>query len=272
MNSILPGGCIPPYWPRPPLPPVPEPEPDSLDERVDWLTYSHPDLYSMVHKGLDLTGAMSVSANWARMGDELAEIGDALAKLVEATTSAWEGEAAELARGSVSALAGWSSDTGVLATDVCGSITREVEAATNARNSMPAPPYPLPEKPDDGPISTDPVYYKPIDVYRVPSSATAFTSGDFGTAQAVVSDPIVWSGRERALHQQAARTMDQFQSDSREVYGTVPQFAPPNLRKMPRSTWPLSVNLIALESKLTRICRSRFSSVRAYPGKFASRL
>ena len=220
-EEIQPFGCFPPTWPRPPRPPVPEPEPDSLDEAVDWLTYSHPDLYAMVHSGLDLTGAMAVSAKWARLGEELGELGDELAKLLAATTEAWQGEAADLARGSVAALADWSSTTGTGATEASGCITIQVDNAANARNSMPKPPYPVFETPE--PVSSQ------------PSQAVAFTGGDFATAMPLVADPIVYSDRERALHQQAARTMERFQASSRDVYATVPQFAPPDLSRMPLS-------------------------------------
>jgi hypothetical protein len=214
--SILPDGCVPPYWPRPPWPPVPEPEPDSLDESVNWMTYSHPELYQMVHSGIDLTGAMAVSAKWARLGNELEEIADELARLLAATAEAWQGEAAELATGSVAALSDWSRNTSVSATDVSGCITVQVDNATNARNNMPAPPYPV-IQPAEPPAS----------------SVDAFTSGDFGTARSVVADPMIYTDRERALHQQAAQTMRQFQAESRDVYGSLPQFAPPDLRAMP---------------------------------------
>lgn len=214
--SILPDGCVPPYWPRPPWPPVPEPEPDSLDETVNWMTYSHPELYQMVHSGLDLTGAMAMSAKWARLGNELEEIADELARLLGATAEAWEGEAAELATGSVAALSDWSRHTGNSATDVSGCITVQVDNATNARNNMPPPPYPV-IQPAEPPAS----------------SVDAFTSGDFGTARSVVADPMIYTDKEHALHQQAAQTMRQFQAESRDVYGSVPQFAPPDLRAMP---------------------------------------
>jgi PPE family len=215
-NDITTGGCYPPTWPRPPKPPVPEPEPDSLDEQVDWMTYSHPELYSMVHNGLDLTGAMATSAKWARLGDELADIGDELTRLMNATSQAWQGESAELARESVAALADWSRETGTRATEVSGCITIQVDNATTARNSMPSPPY----QPD------------------MPSMQSAFTSGDLGTAAPLVSDTAVFTKQERALHQQAASTMQQFQQSSRDVYATVPQFAPPNLRRTPRGGPP----------------------------------
>ncbi len=211
--SILPDGCLPPYWPRPPRPPVPEPEPDSLDEPVNWMTYSHPELYDMVHSGLDLTGAMAMSAKWGRLGLELEDIANELARLLDATAAAWQGEAAELATGSVAALSDWSRNTGSGATEVASCISIQVDNATNARNNMPAPPYPV-NQPAEPPAS----------------SVDAFTSGDFGTARSVVADPMIYTNQERALHQQAARTMDQFQAESRDVYGTVPQFGPPDLR------------------------------------------
>ena len=79
---------------------------------------------------------------------------------------------------------------------------------------MPAPPYPI--------------------GHPLPSQLTAFTSADFETAEPLVADPAVYTSQERALHQQAAGTMEQFQDNSRDVYATVPQFAPPNLRRTPR--------------------------------------
>lgn len=213
--------CLPPTWPRPPRPPVPEEEPSSLDEQVDWLTYSHPELYSMIHSGFDLTGAMAVSATWARLGEELGDLGDELAKLLFATAQAWEGESAQLAQESVSALSEWASQTASMANEVSCCVTIQVDNANNARNAMPPPPYPVLQTPTPQPP-------KPI-----PAQSTAFSSGDFGTAKPLFTDSMVYTSHERALHQQAARTMERFQESSRDVYATVPQFAPPDLRKMP---------------------------------------
>jgi hypothetical protein len=215
-ESVMIGGCYPPSWPRPPKPPVDEPVPDSLDERVEWMTWSHPELYKMVHEGIDLTGAMSVSATWARLGDELADMAVELSKLLFTTAQAWEGEAAELAKESVSALSEWSRETGIRATDVCGCVTVQVDNVTAARNDMPPPLYPMLPTPQPQ-----------------PSQVTAFTSGDFDTAKPLVVDPLIYSTQERELHEQAARTMERFQANSRDVYATVPQFAPPSLRKVP---------------------------------------
>jgi hypothetical protein len=50
-------------------------------------------------------------------------------------------------------------------------------------------------------------------------------------ARTLVVDPAIYTSQERALHEQAARTMAQFQAGSRDVYATVPQFAPPALSR-----------------------------------------
>ncbi|MFI7674976.1 PPE domain-containing protein [Actinophytocola sp. NPDC049390] len=214
-QGITIGGCYPPFWPRPPLPPVEEPVPESLDEQVEWMTWSHPELYRMVHQGIDTTGAMAVSATWARMGQELSEIGDELQRLLFATADAWQGDAAELAKESVAGLAEWSGDTGTRATEVSGCVTIQVDNVTTARNDMPPPPYPI------------------LYPAELPSQVTAFTTGDFQLAKPLVGDPLIYVTRERELHEQAARTMERFQANSRDVYATLPQFAPPSLRNVP---------------------------------------
>lgn len=220
MSSIAPGGCYPPHWPRPalcwpPYPPAPEPDPDSLDAVVDWMTYTHHELHRMVHNGLDLPGAMDVSAQWARLGDDLAEIGTALGEIVDQSATAWEGAAADLARQTIAALSHWAADTGVQATKVSACVTVEVQNATNARDEMPAPPYPIVDLPTPELPTPQPRQY--------------FTQNDWEAAATITADQAVPLVNEKALHEQAARTMERFQASSREVYGTVPQFSPPQV-------------------------------------------
>jgi len=209
MEPIAPAGCYPADHPTPPgaWPPCalpPEPDPGTLDATVDWLTYSHHELYQMVHNGLDLTGAMAVSAQWARLGEELADIGDELATIIEAAAGAWQGEAAGLARDTLAGLTHWAADAGILANKVSGCVSIEVDNATHARDDMPAPP-------------------------RLPTEPHPFTTGDFAGADVLVADPAGPARTEQALHAQAARAMARFQESSREVYATVPQFSPPQV-------------------------------------------
>jgi hypothetical protein len=197
-----------------------EEPPGTLEEPVDWMTYPHAELYRMVHEGLDLAGATSVSADWARMGEALGEIGDELSQIVQAFADAWEGGAAEQAQHAVASLATWAQETGQLAVSVSGCVTVEVDNAMHARNTMPPPmpadplPWPLPKKP-------------------VPPDATVASSADFGSAPGLITDQTAIVGQRLEAHRQAAETMEQFQNSSLEVYNTVPQFSPPKIGPKP---------------------------------------
>jgi hypothetical protein len=203
-------------------PPFVEPVPDSLDENVDWMTYPHRELYRMVHEGLDLAGATTVSANWARLGEGLGEIGDALARIGQAFADAWQGDAADQARHAVSSLSEWAQRAGAGAVEVSGCITVEVDNAMHARNAMPPPP---PTTPAPAP----PGHVVPADSV----APNAFTSPGFGQAGDLLVDQTALRAARLEAHRQAAETMDRFQAGSLEVYGTVPQFAPPRIGPKP---------------------------------------
>src|SRR3954464_15266570 len=84
-------------------PPNPYPEqqpkePSGLGDKIDWMTYTHQELYDMVHTGVDLTSAASVKDNWSKLGTTLAEVKDELIGAIFASSSGWEGESAEKAR------------------------------------------------------------------------------------------------------------------------------------------------------------------------------
>jgi hypothetical protein len=198
-------------WPKPE--PLPKPGEESLYDSVDWMTFTHEQLYDMVHQGVDVGGATALAAKWAKLGDTLHEIADSLAQALAASEEAWQGEAAEQARGSFSALSTWSHDAAATATDVSGCISIEANNADNARRSMP----------------------EPVAGIRVPTPVPAHQTSPmaaaFGSARDLVKDPHGPTARQQAAHQEAARVMDQFQHASREVYGTVPAFAPPSLRQ-----------------------------------------
>ena len=199
--------------PWPPHEPEPKPGEDSLYEDVDWLTYSHDQLYDMVHQGVDVGAATAVAARWAKLGDSLQEIADELARALAASSEAWHGEAADMARGTITALSSWAADTSVTATDVAGCVSIEANAAETARRSMPEPP---PGVRVPTPIPVHPVHG------TSPMSALS-------SARDLMKDPSGPTIQQRAAHEEAARVMERFQNASQEVYGTVPQFAPPAL-------------------------------------------
>ncbi|SMC98090.1 hypothetical protein [Kibdelosporangium aridum] len=213
---------------RAPLPwPKPEPQPtpgeDALYDNVDWMTFTHEQLYEMVHQGIDVSGANAVAAKWAMLGTAMQEIGDELAKALAASLEAWQGAAADQARGSLAALSAWSTDAGVTARDVSALVAQEASNAENARRTMPEP------------VAT----FRPA--IPIPANATSPMSAAFESAVDIVKDPHGPTHTQHAAHQEAAQVMQQFQTASQEVYGTVPQFAPPDTRgiyRLPESVPP----------------------------------
>jgi hypothetical protein len=194
-------------WPKPE--PQPKPGEDALYDDVDWMTFTHQQLYDMAHQGIDVAGANAVAAKWATLGQALQEIGDELSQALAASVDGWQGQAADQARGSIAALSTWSGEAGQTASDVSGCVSIEANNAENARRTMPEPVVgPRVAIPADSPLPND----------------------AFGSAIHLVRDPHGPTQKQRSAHEEAARVMQQFQQASQEVYGTVPQFSPPETR------------------------------------------
>lgn len=185
--------------------------PDHLGAPFDWMSLPHERLYEMVHDKLNVEVGTSVAADWARLGDGLTDLGDELADLARDTAAAWEGDTAELAASSVTALAHWARHTGDTATEVAGCVTMAVDNAARARDAMPKPLEPTPA-----------------------AGARAFAGGGFDSAVTLFADHSTSLDRAHERHTEAARVMDQFQSASRDVYRTVPRFTAPDPAKRPK--------------------------------------
>jgi hypothetical protein len=185
-------------------PPLPDPtERQNLDEHVDWMSYSHQQLYDMVNNGADLTGANDVAASWAKLSDMLSQMGDALNTALAASADGWQGPAADQARSNLGGLVSWTNDTGQNAVIVSGCVTRQADALQTARSSMPAPP-----------------------VKQVVASPVTTTSA-FAQPPIAQPGPITVVHESAESHQQAARVMQQYQSSSADISRTIPQFALP---------------------------------------------
>lgn len=196
--------CLP--YPAPYPPGEPEPVGGDLGTPVDWLTYQHPELYTMVHEEVDLAGAQTVAATWATIGDKLTEIAADLRAAMAKASQGWTGAGAEKTKETVERLSAWCDETSVRATEVCACVTRQAENVRVAQNAMPEPrmsvlPYPMPAG---------------------GTSAMSFSAGP-----ELVADDEEGRRRNDDLHQRAADVMKQFQEDSYEVYGTVPEFSTP---------------------------------------------
>ena len=194
-------------------PPQPDPiEIQELDEDVDWMSYSHQQLYDMVNNGVDLTGATDISASWAQLSDTLIQMSSTLSAALAASTDGWQGQAADQARGNLTGLVNWTNTTGENAVIVSGCVTRQADALQVARSSMPVPP---PSQPVATPATP-----------ATPATAATTTSA-FAQPPIATPGPITTIKDSAEAHQQAARVMQQYQSSSADIARTIPQFAAP---------------------------------------------
>ncbi|WP_028848478.1 hypothetical protein [Thermocrispum agreste] len=255
--GIGPGGCIPPdHWPKDtdygPL------GAGDLHADIDWMTWSHEELYLMATQGLDVAGANAVAAKWGDVGVLLQEIADDLDRAARKSEAGWEGSAAELARKTAAQLARWAEDTGGRAHEAGTCVSRQTDIAVRAAREMPEPvlvpeqiPMPTPSAGGTGGVaggvsgggsvalassggtmamsasSGGTMAMSASDGVRVLSpSGSPFVSQDLSNAGLLVQDPWGPLEKSRAAHRRAAEVMRTMQRESAEVYGSVPWFTP----------------------------------------------
>ncbi|WP_199430867.1 PPE domain-containing protein [Qaidamihabitans albus] len=207
--------CLPYPWPQP------EPEPEDIGEDVDWMTYSHRELYQMATSGLDLEGATDVAAGWSRLGNELEDVGRELRQAIEAAADGWQGAAADQARDTVNRLAGWTEETADGSNAVSGCVSEQAALASRAQRGMPEPPLvfqPAAPGSDSRPGPSE--------------GTTPMSAGGFWTGPELLVDPEQDRQRVRELHRQAAEVMEQYQRESRDLHGRVPSFTSPVRRPL----------------------------------------
>ncbi|WP_199440768.1 PPE domain-containing protein [Umezawaea beigongshangensis] len=215
-------------------PPSPYPapqvrEPSQLDEKVDWMAYTHQQLYDMVHTGVDLTTAATVKDSWNTLATTLAEVRENLTQAIEASTGGWEGESAQKTRDALLTVTNWADSTSEHAENVATCINVEIEHVETARKTMPPPPAAAPV-----PVAVDPAVAAPPavgDAFGVRSEDAGLVpvtgNPTFAGVDTVAAPAVDTVAAADAGHQQAAAVMAMFQQSSLAVDQTVPQFAPP---------------------------------------------
>ncbi|MGW4115075.1 PPE domain-containing protein [Actinosynnema sp. NPDC004786] len=230
-------------------------KPSDLGQKVDWMTYSHQQLWDMINTGVDLKAAGAAQADWAAVSLALGEVQELLAKAISQSSQAWTGESAERAREALESVEKWALNTSEHADNVAKCIATEIDHVQTAREMMP-PPAPAPpvvtpvadvpatpvagptpiaaprasliaERSVDGaaglraltPTTEDGLVAGSRPITRAPN---AFTGIDTIAAPAI--DSVVTAD---ATHRQAAEVMAMFQLNSYEVDRTVPSFSPP---------------------------------------------
>lgn len=227
-------------WPPTPYPPrEPNPHGDDLLEPVDWMTFSHRDLYLMATTRLRLETARELSGEWLRVGRKLDEIAGKLIRLNQLTRGAWEGSAAELARDTGKQLSTWADESGNGARGVADYLDRHASNAEWASRAMPEPDNDrgaavLPnwrrdDPNDDGP-DLAPAGPAVNGGGTTPSSAGGM---DFEAARFLVEDEGEARERRQRKHQRAAEVMTRMQANAVEILGTIPRFTTPAVAARP---------------------------------------
>ncbi|MFI6100774.1 PPE domain-containing protein [Lentzea sp. NPDC051213] len=214
---------------------------DDLHEPVDWMVYTHEQLYNMVHTGVNLAGAQAAATNWQKIGQEISGVRTNLLKAVKDSEVGWDSESARLARDGLTEVTNWVDDTASYALKVSSAITTETTNVEAARAAMPPPPK-APEAPVPAPVPVPPPtpaisrLRNPILAERageyiaVQSEPRLVTTlpGEFGGFAAVGTSPVEALAAGDAQHRLAADVMAAFQRNSAAVDQTVPsQFTPP---------------------------------------------
>ncbi|WP_434451794.1 PPE domain-containing protein [Lentzea sp. E54] len=223
-----------------------------LHEPVDWMTYTHEQLYNMVHTGVNLAGAQAAATNWQKIGEDIAGVRTNLLKAVEDSAVGWDSESARLARDGLTEVTNWVDDTATYATKVSVAITTETSNVEAARAAMPPPP-----KAPDPPVPPDTAVPRPVlrpqDRVVAVDQAGGFAStnlreqrmiaettpGEFAGFETIGSSPVDTLAANDASHRRAADVMAAFQRNSAAVDQTVPaQFTPPVNPINPAPTGP----------------------------------
>ncbi|MEV1119011.1 hypothetical protein AB0I91_28460 [Actinosynnema sp. NPDC049800] len=229
-------------------------KPTDLGQKVDWMTYSHQELWEMINTGVDLKAASSAQADWAAVSKALGEVQGFLAKAIGQSSQAWTGESAERAREALESVEKWALNTSEHADNVAKCIATEIDHVQTAREMMP-PPAPAPPvvTPVAGVSSTPTATPTPIATPRSPlvdnrltedagfrsptlsshdgltagSTSPVRTPGAFTGIDTIAGPAIDSVVTADATHRQAAEVMAMFQQNSYEVDRTVPSFSPP---------------------------------------------
>ncbi|MGM1061102.1 hypothetical protein [Saccharothrix sp. Mg75] len=231
-------------------------KPTDLGQKVDWMTYSHQQLWEMVNTGVDLKAAGSAQADWATVGKALGEVQELLALAISRSAQAWEGGTADRAREALESVEKWALNTSEHADNVAKCIATEIEHVQTAREMMPPPaPAPPAVTPVEGatgtPVATPVATPTPVATTRSPfvnevaapvghdaltpterGIGTPRLGGQHGTGAFVGIDTIAAPAVDSVVaadagHRQAAEVMALFQQNSYAVDRTVPSFAPP---------------------------------------------
>ena len=172
----------------------------------NYLAYQQNELHQMVNSDADPDGVNAQGQTYTDIGNDFAEIADALNKAVSTASVAWQGKAAAGGAGFTTAMSSWHSSTAQGAQYAGTQMFEQSQALAQARASMP-PPVAAPTTAD---FQHALMTYNPLD------------SASISTLQNMSSQ----AGVASANHQVMARVVQQYDAQL-GTSATLPAFSAP---------------------------------------------
>ncbi|MFI9006998.1 hypothetical protein ACIGNX_07180 [Actinosynnema sp. NPDC053489] len=170
-----------------------------------YMGYDHKTLKSMVEDKMEPSTANEQGRAWNEVGNVLATLQQDLSRATASSKDAWQGAAAESARGYFTNVATWSGDAAQGAQLTGTKLFDQSRAAEQAKNAMP-----------------EPVEFSTADAYKMLLSEP---------------NPFKWAGtidqieqkfeEKQQAHERAAEVMTTMSASFQESGSTMPAFSPP---------------------------------------------
>ncbi|ROP39639.1 PPE domain-containing protein [Saccharothrix texasensis] len=170
-----------------------------------YMGYDHKALKSMVNDDMDPASADAQGRAWTDVGNALAVLEDGLTTATEQSKDAWQGKAAESARGYFTSVTTWAGDASQGAQLTGTKLRDQREAAESAKHAMP-----------------EPVEFSTADAYKMFFAEP----NPFKWAETIDQIEQKFEEKQQA-HERAAEVMTTMSTSFQESGSTMPAFSPP---------------------------------------------
>lgn len=188
--------------------------------KINWDAYQHEQLYDMIMRANPAT-MYARAGEWSTLAGRIEETTGRVQQVVERLMTSWKGQAAVDAAAANTRLMQWAGTASHTAGRIAEGMANYTEAVQTARRRMPEPAFATAER-------------------NFREGYTVTTTG--GPSDAVflrelLTDGMVSHEQARARKAEAVAVMETYESDSRQVHDTMPQFTDAHTGVEPGPSW-----------------------------------
>lgn len=188
--------------------------------KINWEAYSHRQLYDMIMRAEPAT-MYGRATQWNDLAGRIEGTTGRVQQIVERVMTAWQGQAAVNAAAANTRLMQWASTASHTAGRIAEGLANYTEAVESAQRRMPDPAFATAER-------------NFRNGYTV-----AMTGGpsDAVFLRELLTDGMVSGEQARARRAEAVAVMESYESNSRQVHDTMPQFTDAQTGIEPGEAW-----------------------------------